>query len=175
MFLRRCFFSTIIFRMLVSQALHCRHVRAHIYFCSQSAASCPSNFTAMVLQRRATNGVTSGKTITTPRSTTTTAGVMPRPRALKRLRFGSHFSGMESWGLALQTLGVAHDHSFACDSHAPCRRLIQKVFKPGHIFENVKDCCSSAAPRVDLLCSSPPCQPFSSAGTGHGEKDSETR
>ena len=94
-----------------------------------------------------------------------------RPRALKKLKFGSHFSGMESWGLALRTLGVNHESVFACDSHAPCRSLISKIYKPKQVYKDVKDCCTRRAPKVDILCSSPPCQTFSTAGKGHGEKD----
>ena len=99
------------------------------------------------------------------------AKVRRPPRALKKLKFGSHFSGMESWGLALRTLGVNHESVFACDSHAPCRSLIGKLYKPKHLYKDVKESCTRDTPTVDVLCSSPPCQTFSSAGKGDGEKD----
>ena len=93
------------------------------------------------------------------------------PRALKKMRFGTHFSGMESWGLALQTMNVKHEHVFACDSHEPCRNLLKGVFKPKKIYEDVAACSGNSTEAVDLLCTSPPCQPFSSAGKGNGCED----
>lgn len=90
---------------------------------------------------------------------------------MKRLKLGTHFSGMESWGLALKTMGVRHTLTFSCDSHAPCRNLINTVFKPDNLYDCVTKCSDSSTPYVDLFCCSPPCQTFSTAGKGEGAED----
>ena len=35
-------------------------------------------------------------------------------------------SGMEAWGLAMETMGVSHSHVSAADTNNACRQLIQK-------------------------------------------------
>ena len=92
-------------------------------------------------------------------------------RALKNIRFATHFSGMDAWGLAMQTLGVPHSHVFAADNSAACRNLLLKFRAPNKLYDDVKECSGKAAPESDVLCSSPPCQSFSSAGLKLGSKD----
>ena len=91
-------------------------------------------------------------------------------RALKKIRFASHFSGMDAWGLAMETMGVSHSHVSAADTSNACRQLLETRFAPTEMFADVKDCSGVDAPEADVLCSSPPCQSFSSAGLQLGAK-----
>ena len=94
-----------------------------------------------------------------------------KPRALKSIRFATHFSGMDAWGLAMETMGVSHSHVSAADTNKACRQLIHRKFAPGKMFAHVKDCSGKNAPEADVLCTSPPCQSFSSEGLQLGSKD----
>ena len=60
-----------------------------------------------------------------------------KPRALKKIRYGSHFSGMEMYAIAFRKLVATFLHVFSCDSHQPCRHLIKTFMKPTHFYDDV--------------------------------------
>lgn len=62
---------------------------------------------------------------------------VPRPKGPRQLTVGSACSGWCSEIFALQYLGVAHQHIFACDVEASCKTLIQRAIKPVHFFDDI--------------------------------------
>ena len=46
------------------------------------------------------------------------------PRALKKIRYGSHFSGMEMYAIAFRKLVATFLHVLSCDSSQPRQLLI---------------------------------------------------
>lgn len=85
---------------------------------------------------------------------------------------GSDCAGLLTEGLALEMLGVQHEHLFVSESNTNVRHLIYSVYgKRMHIY---KDCSSrdlDGVPGVQLYVFGFPCQPFSPAGKGKGLDD----
>lgn len=92
-------------------------------------------------------------------------------RAPKFLKVGTDFSGMEMPLIALRKLGVRVQHEFSCDITPACEKYITKVVKPKVFYKGVESRKIEEMPTVDAFFFSPPCQPFSTAGRGHGETD----
>ena len=93
------------------------------------------------------------------------------PRVLK---VGTDFSGLDSSLFALKRLKVSTDHVFSSDVDPACRALLEEEHKPRRLYEDV--CLrSEEAEYVDLYITTPPCQPWSSAGQRQGLKDPQGR
>jgi DNA-cytosine methyltransferase len=92
-------------------------------------------------------------------------------RALKQLRVGTDFSGVEVPILALKKLGLKFEHKFASDTLRSCRKFITHVTKPHVVYDRVEGRVLSDMPEVDVYAFSPPCQSFSNAGSKKGEAD----
>lgn len=97
------------------------------------------------------------------------------PRALKTIRYGSHFSGMEMYAIAFRKLVATFLHVFSCDNYQPCRHLITTFRKPAHVYDDVASDAAKSAPAVDVFCFSPPCQSWSNMGKKMGAKDGRGR
>ncbi len=95
-------------------------------------------------------------------------------RALKVVRLGTDFSGMDAYALACTTLNLGRTrirHEFACDSNKACRALLKHKFNPRIIYTDVCDRKVDDMPPTDVYCWSAPCVSFSMAGKNLGEKD----
>ena len=97
------------------------------------------------------------------------------PRALKKIRYGSHFSGMEMYAIALQKLVRTFFHVFSCDNAPHCQHFINTFMKPAHLYDDVASEAAKSAPGVDVFCFSPQCQSWSNMGLKRGAKDRRGR
>ena len=93
---------------------------------------------------------------------------------VRRLRFASDCSGLETPLLALRALGVQVEHKFSSDIDPQVRQHIAANFAPEILYA---DCMnrnnrSDGVPQSDLYCAGWPCQPWSLAGgrLGFGDR-----
>ena len=85
---------------------------------------------------------------------------------------GTDFSGLETPSRALQSLGIPFRLLFCAEKEAWLRALIQADTPPEVcIYEDVDNRDVACMPAVQLYVAGPSCQPFSKAGTRHGEAD----
>ena len=87
------------------------------------------------------------------------------------VKVGSDFSGMEMGIVALRKLGIPYHHCFSTDNNSRCASLIQTCFRPDVLYEGIENRDPGSMAYVDVMLSSPPCQPFSSAGKSRGVCD----
>lgn len=89
------------------------------------------------------------------------------------LTIGSDCAGLCSEGIALELLGVKHQHMFASEVNDSVRHLLYETYgKHGmKYYRDVTTRDHDLAPTVDLYCFGAPCQPFSPAGHGKGMAD----
>ena len=101
------------------------------------------------------------------------ASVM-RGAGMRRIKYASDCSGVDSGAVALETMGARVKHLWASDASRACRRVLAHNYDIGTIYDDVqskfKDVeATEAVP--DLYASGPPCQPVSRAGKQLGIKD----
>jgi DNA-cytosine methyltransferase len=89
-------------------------------------------------------------------------------RVPRKIRFGSDFSGMDGWLVALKRLKVDIVHEFSSDTAPACRKYIQRAHQPKVCFRSVLDRTPEQEEYTDLYTWSPPCQDFSVAGKSAG-------
>jgi len=82
------------------------------------------------------------------------------------MTFGSLFSGIEGFGLALERCGFRCD--FQAESDAQCRSILQRHFPDSTLYEDVRDV---PARPVGLITAGWPCQGNSVAGRRAGMAD----
>ena len=83
------------------------------------------------------------------------------PRVPRKIKFGSDFSGVDGWLMALKSL-TDIEHVFSCDSCPHVKTYTMYSHRPKEFFDNIMD--RSDTPYVDIYTWSPPCQDFSTAG-----------
>jgi len=93
----------------------------------------------------------------------------------KAFTIGSACSGWCSELFACHRLQLPYIPVFACDINAHCKKVAQDTW--GHAFW-YDNCCSQDfldSPYVDVFLAGFPCQPWSRAGKGEGERDGKGR
>ena len=97
-----------------------------------------------------------------------------RPRALKVIKLGSDFTGLDAAAAALNRMQVPHHCVFASDLLMASQKILQQVYQPKHIFTNILDRMADQEEPVDIYVTTPPCQDFSSAGKQTGKDGPHT-
>lgn len=82
----------------------------------------------------------------------------------RTLSVGTDFSGVEVPLLALNKMHVHHRHIWSCEKLPAAQRLIKRVFRPTHFYEDAMLRDVLSMPKVDLFISGFPCQPYSLQG-----------
>ena len=90
-------------------------------------------------------------------------------RVPRKIKFGSDFSGVDGWLMALKSLTEIM-HVFSCDSCPHVKTYTMYAHRPKEFYENILDRNDATAPYVDIYTWSPPCQDFSTAGKQLGLK-----
>lgn len=88
------------------------------------------------------------------------------------LTVGSLFSGIEGFGLALESAGMSVQWSVELDPS--CRRVTAKHFSNAEQFDNITTVGKHNLKPVDILCGGFPCQGASVAGQRGGLADERT-
>lgn len=84
------------------------------------------------------------------------------------MTYGTTFSGIGGWELGLNACGWELQWQCECDPW--CQRLLHRKFGVP-IYPDIRSIIGESPTRVDVLCASPPCQPFSVAGRRGGASD----
>ena len=92
-----------------------------------------------------------------------------RPRALKVIKLGSDFTGLDAAAAALNRMQVPHHCVFSSDLLTASQKILQHVYQPKHMFKNILDRIADQEEPVDIYVTTPPCQDFSSAGKQTGK------
>ena len=92
-----------------------------------------------------------------------------RPRALKVIKFGSDFTGLDAAAAALNRMQVPHHCVFSSDLLTASQKILQHVYQPKQMFKNILDRIADQEEPVDIYVTTPPCQDFSSAGKQTGK------
>jgi len=82
--------------------------------------------------------------------------------------FGSLFSGVGGIDLGLERSGM--EVVWQCERDPFCRQVLNKNWPGVPCYDDVRD-VDEKAPKVDLICGGPPCQPVSHAGRRKGAED----
>lgn len=72
-----------------------------------------------------------------------------RPRALKIIKPGSDFTGLDAAAAALNRMQVPHHCVFASDLLMASQKILQQVYQPKHIFTNILDRMADQEEPVD--------------------------
>lgn len=96
---------------------------------------------------------------------------MAVPRVPRKITIGTDFSGMDMPVLALQLLGVSHQHVFGCDNNPKCRVYGESVYGTTLWYDDVSDRDITSAPYCDVFVWGAPCVSFSKLGKQRGVKD----
>ena len=101
------------------------------------------------------------------------ASVM-RGAGMRRIKYASDCSGVDSGAVALETMGARAKHLWASDARRACRRGLARNYDIGTIYVDVQSKfndveATEAVP--DLYASGPPCQPVVPVGKQLGIKD----
>ena len=91
--------------------------------------------------------------------------------AIRIIRVASDCSGWCSEVQAAKALGQPIEHVFASDTAKPVQKLVEKYFKPKHLFNDAADEKPVGLPQVDVYVCGWPCQSFSKAGLKRGIED----
>lgn len=87
------------------------------------------------------------------------------------LRVGTLFSGIETPIVAMNWLGIKHEHVFSCEYDRWCRSVISLKFDPLVLFGDINRVDMRAMPDCDLVVAGIPCQSFSHMGHRLGLQD----
>ncbi len=96
----------------------------------------------------------------------------------KPIMVASDCSGLDSVMFACQALGLRRRVRlvFCSDVDKNCRRLLRSMHAPHLMYKDIKDRDVNKVPGgLDVYSAGFPCQPFSSAGLGHGKADKQGR
>ena len=92
-----------------------------------------------------------------------------KPR--RKIRLGTDCSGMEPFCWAIEKIGVAYEHVFACYNSLRAQEFTLANHSPEWLFFDICKRRPQNTPLVDLYAAGFPCQPYSGMGKSGGLHD----
>lgn len=88
------------------------------------------------------------------------------PGPINGLRIGTDCSGIEAPIMALQQMGIPHEHVFSCEIDPIVCETVQMNYSPKRVYTNIVTRNHHELPEMDMYVCGFPCQSFSSESAG---------